>query len=119
MRGFLLTLDALFALAILIAGLSFFAVQSFSEPAAASALYLVGRDFLVLPPGLQPELADSLEPRGFTVSSQPPNSRFVVQAKAFRYVRACEGAVSPDAGCLRETDAAFSSIQSVTWVGVR
>lgn len=119
MRGFLLTLDALFALSIVVAGLSFFAVQAFSEVPAASFLYLAGRDFLLLPSGLQAELSSALEARGFRISSEPQDARLVVQAKAFRFSRVCQGAVVSNAACLRGPDAALSPIESVAWVGVR
>lgn len=119
MRGFLLTLDALFALAILVAGLSFFAVQAFSEPPAAASLYVAGRDVVTLPSNLQNELATQLDVQGFVVSRQPLGSRFSVQAKAFEFQRVCEGAMNPDAACLQGPDAALTNMDSVVWVGVR
>lgn len=115
-RGFLLSLDALFALSLILLGLSFFALRPSTDATAGAALFLGGRD--VLDSGGLVE-SDLLR-RGWSVSNGVPpssSSGLAVRADAFFYPHLCSDLVSNGSACLNNSDATLVPSSSVVWVG--
>ncbi|MBI2446166.1 hypothetical protein HYV43_07295 [Candidatus Micrarchaeota archaeon] len=113
-RGFLLSLDALFALSLVLLGMSFFALRVAPDAAGASALYLGGRDLLAS--GGSDE--SGLLRRGWTVASSPlPDARIAVRAERFAYPRVCGLSMPPDAPCLNRSDGSIQPVMRSVWVG--
>ena len=114
-RGFLLSLDALFALGLILLGLSFFALRPSVEPAAGAAFFLAGRDYLASGGSIQ---ADVLR-RGWSVSSVPPQSPsgLWVLAQAFSYPHVCGRGTVAGAACLNASDSNLAPVASSVWVG--
>jgi|GEM_PF-2676752 len=113
-RGFLLTLDALFALSLVLLGLSFFALRPSFESSAGSALFLGGRDLLASGGATESDLLR----RGWTVSNRPTlDSAVAVRAERFIHPRVCGAATAPDSACLNQSDAALVPSAALVWVG--
>ena len=113
-RGFLLSLDALFALSIILLGLSFFAFRPSFESSGGAALFLGGRDFLASGGAIEPDLLR----RGWSVSGAPiPQAALTVRADRFTYPKVCGLATAPAAPCLNVSDASIQSSAQAVWVG--
>ncbi len=113
-RGFLLSLDAMFALSLVLLALSFFALRPSFEPSAGSALFLAGRDHLSSSGAIESDLLR----RGWSVSGAPiPQAAVAVQAESFSYPRVCGMGSTPDASCLNRSDASIQSSVKRVWVG--
>ncbi len=115
MRGFLLSLDALFALALITLGLSFFALQPGVDAHAGAALFLAGRDYLASDGAVE---ADLLR-KGLVVSTStaPQSARISVFVARHDYPAACNLAPVPAAPCLNQSDANLTSSVRGVWVG--
>lgn len=113
-RGFLLSLDALFALSLVLLGLSFFALRPSGVGLAGSSLFLGGRDYLASGGALE---ADLLR-RGWQVTEQPRgNSALSVHVLAPVYPRVCGLSTAPSAACLSRPDETLVAPSSGVWVG--
>ncbi len=113
-RGFLLSLDALFALSLVLLALSFFAIRPSFEAQAGEALFLGGRDYLASSGAIE---ADLLR-RGWKINAvQPVDSAVSVRADRFIYPRVCGLSTPPAAECLNQSDAFLAPSRSGVWVG--
>ncbi len=113
-RGFLLSLDALFALSLVLLALSFFAMRPSFEAQAGEALFLGGRDYLASGGAIE---ADLLR-RGWAVDVlRPVDSAVSVRAERFVYPRVCGLSTLPGSACLNQSDAALAPPRFGVWVG--
>ncbi len=113
-RGFLLSLDALFALSLILMGLSFFALRPAMDAPAGAALFLGGRDYLASGGALEPDLLR----RGWRVGTQAPlDGAISVRADRYAYPKVCGLSNAPTAACLNQSDVALQQPVTSVWVG--